>query len=379
MWYFTPKEILGIHFEISNYCNAACPECPRADPNEIDLITGKNRFERFGWIDTHFLSLDVIKKTFNQTTTPNLQDIYFCGCFGDAVTHPKLIDILEYFISEFPKISIWIHTNGGLKTTKYWVRLAETLKKSYYHEVVWGIDGLEDTNHIYRVGVNWKKLQDNFRAFNAAGGISTWQFIVFPHNYHQLEEVKKVAKKENFKEFKRVISFRYSEDRDLPDEFKHISTKNEIENEQEGNSGQGRPDPQPVFHNHNRSIGFENRDIHTGKILTCDSQQRHNVFVFSEGTVWPCSKLGFNGAIASKISTNNNCKSIYWEREHAPRKSNDLHHHSLEEIMSNSWWNTVYQSHKTGDMCNSCTQQCGSIVDNKQFYETADVNFHERL
>lgn len=33
MWYFNANQIKEIHFEISNYCNAACPECPRKDYN----------------------------------------------------------------------------------------------------------------------------------------------------------------------------------------------------------------------------------------------------------------------------------------------------------------------------------------------------------
>lgn len=365
MWPIKADDIEHLHFDLTNLCNAKCPECVREIDNQC-----------WPFLDKNILSLDIIKKRFTKLQLPRLTHVRFCGSFGDPLTHPDLIDILKHFINEWPHIELSVATNGGLKNTNLWHDLG-TILNSSLRFVTFGIDGLEDTNHIYRVGVNWKKLQDNFRAFNAAGGISTWQFIVFPHNYHQLEEVKKVAKKENFKEFKKVISFRYSEDRDLPEEFKHVSTKSEIENEQEGNSGQGRPLPQPPFSNW--SDGFNNRDIHTGKLLTCDSQKRHNVFVFSEGTVWPCNKLGFNGAIASKISTNNKCKSIYWEREHAPRNLNNLYFNNLEEIMLNKWWNTVYESHRTGDMCESCTQQCGAIADNKEFYETVDVNFHERL
>ena len=38
-------------------------------------------------------------------------------------------------------------------------------KKVARPRVVWGIDGLEDTTHLYRRNVKWDKLQENFRAY----------------------------------------------------------------------------------------------------------------------------------------------------------------------------------------------------------------------
>ena len=56
--------------------------------------------------------------------------------------------------------------------------------------VVFGIDGLEDTSHIYRVNTSFKKVIENAEAFIKQGGLGTWQFIVFKHNVHQLESAK---------------------------------------------------------------------------------------------------------------------------------------------------------------------------------------------
>ena len=55
---------------------------------------------------------------------------------------------------------------------------------------MFGIDGLADTNHIYRKDTNFKKIVENLTAFNQAGGRSIWSFIAFQHNEHQVEEAR---------------------------------------------------------------------------------------------------------------------------------------------------------------------------------------------
>ena len=362
MWYFRANQIRNIHFEISNFCNARCPECPREDVNEIDPNTGVNRFS--DWIDTHFLSVDIIKKNFNSTLTPQLQSVSFCGCFGDALTHPKLIDILEYLTGEFSQLTIYLHTNGGLKTTSYWKRLAEVLKKSYHHEVIWGLDGLEDTNHIYRVNVNWNKVKENWRAFNQAGGNSHWQFIVFPHNHHQIDEAKEYARQEGFSGFKTVLSMRYSEIKaqDLPKQYQHPKiTKNVDENfsNKPLRSKPLMPDLGLVD-----STRYNALDKETSTKVICASQVLHNVFVFSEGTVWPCNKLG---AWRHPL----NFKSAILENTTQARDLNSLHNYTIDEILDNNYFNLLNKQHKTGNFCTACVQECGRLED-KEIHQTRD-------
>ena len=44
-------------------------------------------------------------------------------------------------------------------------------KLAQYSEVNFSVDGLEDTNHLYRQGVKWEKVEDNMVAFCDAGGL----------------------------------------------------------------------------------------------------------------------------------------------------------------------------------------------------------------
>ena len=52
-------------------------------------------------------------------------------------------------------------------------------------------------SEVYREGSNFTKVEQNYRAFNRAGGRSNWQFIVFEHNEHQLEQAKAQTKDSN--------------------------------------------------------------------------------------------------------------------------------------------------------------------------------------
>ena len=74
--------------------------------------------------------------------------------------------------------------------------------------MTWGIDGSDELSEVYREGSNFKKVQQNFRAFNKAGGLSVWQFIEFEHNQHQTELAKQIAKDEGFVDFRTIMSHR---------------------------------------------------------------------------------------------------------------------------------------------------------------------------
>ena len=52
-----------------------------------------------------------------------------------------------------PNIKIEMWTNGGARDTVFWKRMAQ-LKV----HVIFGIDGLEDTNHLYRKNAKWKSI-----------------------------------------------------------------------------------------------------------------------------------------------------------------------------------------------------------------------------
>ena len=67
--------------------------------------------------------------------------------------------------------------------------------------MTFSIDGLADTNKLYRIGINHERVMANAKAFIEAGGKARWKMIVFKHNEHQIDEAKQLAKDMGFWEF----------------------------------------------------------------------------------------------------------------------------------------------------------------------------------
>lgn len=343
MWYFSPTDVKHFSIEISNYCNAACTDCPRIDPHKQEI----------GWVDTRIVSLDIIKKGFNKKTLSNLVDLSICGCFGDPLTHPNILEVIEFFRYEHPKTRLLIHTNGGLRNPNLYTELGKLLKGSD-HAVIFGIDGLEDTNDIYRVNVKWSKLQENFRSFINAGGIARWQFILFPWNKHQLDEAKQRAVDENFTSFVVKISFAEDQGRtnisSVPEKY-----KNKHKTHPHGWMEHFRPELKyPKFYGEwSKSLNNPN--------LKCKSQDDNGLFLFSDGSVWPCYKLAAWKDSGDSIINGNNIDkmSTEIEEETNARYINNLNYFSMEEILNNIYYKTIFNTHKNNNLCGSCKQECG--------------------
>lgn len=191
MWSMDTIEWLDI--ELTSFCNIECKGCFRVISKHSDKI-----------LNREYITIDTIRERFQRDQFPNIKIVNFCGSVDEPTTHPQFFDIIRHFADWNAHINI--ATNGSLRTTKWWTELAGILPPS--HAVTWGIDGSDELSEVYRQGSNFTKVEQNYRAFNAAGGRSNWQFIVFEHNEHQLEEAKAKATDEGFKSFKTIISHR---------------------------------------------------------------------------------------------------------------------------------------------------------------------------
>lgn len=191
MWSMDTIEWIDI--ELTSYCNIRCKGCFRVLSKEADKILNKE-----------ILDLKTLRERFQKQFFPNIKIINFCGSIDEPISHPQFFDVIKHFKDW--GVHINVATNGSLRTEKWWQELAEVMPEN--HRVTWGIDGANELSEIYREGSSFKKVQKNYRAFNQAGGKSNWQFIVFEHNEHQLEQAKEIAKKEGFVDFKTIISHR---------------------------------------------------------------------------------------------------------------------------------------------------------------------------
>lgn len=191
------KDIKTVHLEITERCNASCPMCAR----------NINGGEDNPYLKDNELTLTDCKKIFKPEFIQQLNRMYMCGNFGDPVAASDTLEVFEYFRSNNSKMNLTMYTNGSAKRPEWWRRLADILGKNAY--VVFSIDGLEDTNHLYRQNTVWSKIMENAQAFIDAGGRARWDYIVFAHNEHQVEEAESLSKRMGFERFQYKKSARF--------------------------------------------------------------------------------------------------------------------------------------------------------------------------
>ena len=172
------SENLLLHFELSTRCNAYCPGCPRYINNSRVLNplleqTNVSIDDYMRWVPPH-------------TLRDNVRRVMFCGNYGDPIANPDIVEIIKYTVRNLRDDAyIVINTNGGLGSVKQWKEIGISLRDKPRHTVFFSVDGLEDTNHIYRREVLWKRIDENIRAYTQTGAYGEWDYLVFQHNKHQ--------------------------------------------------------------------------------------------------------------------------------------------------------------------------------------------------
>ena len=191
------SDLKTVHLEITEACNAACPMCAR----------NINGGEDNPHLKDNELSLDDCKTIFKPEFIAQLDRMYMCGNFGDPVAAKDTLEVFAYFREHNPKMNLTMYTNGSAKKPEWWANLARVLGKNAY--VVFSIDGLEDTNHLYRQNTVWSKIVENAQAFIDAGGRARWDYIVFAHNEHQVETAEELSRVMGFEKFQFKKSARF--------------------------------------------------------------------------------------------------------------------------------------------------------------------------
>lgn len=190
-----PRNIQVLHLEPTDVCQAACPQCARETDTNFD------RRKR------HHLRIEHIQREFTDDAIRGLDKMFMCGDYGDPAAGRYTLDIYRWFRGLNPSIVLGMNSNGALQNTLWWHELAGILNQPRDY-VVFSIDGLEDTNGIYRVNVNWHRLMANAAAFIAAGGSAHWDMLVYQHNQHQVEACEQLARNMGFRWFRAKVSRR---------------------------------------------------------------------------------------------------------------------------------------------------------------------------
>lgn len=265
--YLRLEDIIEVQIDHTSRCNLQCPQCARTTDDWSQQPENKG-------LDLTVDDYKIILEPFEEEKIK----IFHCGNYGDALASPTFDETFDYSLSKNPK-QILIATNGSLRNADWWRELA--IKGGRKVKVIFAIDGLEDTNAIYRIGSRYDKIMENCKAFIDAGGRARWDFIEFRHNYHQIDEAEIIAKDLGFEEFNVKYTARFASEGN-----KSVQTKKKTL-VQDTSDNENQKDRQDI----ERSYGSFEDYVNKTKI-TCKTQKNRSVFIDMHMRLWPCCWFG---------------------------------------------------------------------------------------
>lgn len=264
--YINLSDIKVLQLDHSSRCNLGCPQCARMWDN------GKKLNPSMPVTD---LTIDDYKILLEPLNKENLT-VFHCGNYGDALASPTFDETFDYCIKQNVNM-IKISTNGSLRSAEWWKNLALKTKKLIVH---FSIDGLEDTNPIYRIGSDWNKIMRNAKAFIDAGGKANWNFIEFEHNYHQINQAQEIAKNLGFKQFNVKYTARFADQNKS-----EILTKNgDVIRD---NKNHNKKDLEEIVKTYRDFDHYVNETE-----ISCKFKKDKAVFVDMCMHLWPCCWMG---------------------------------------------------------------------------------------
>lgn len=270
------QDIKTIHLEVTQNCQASCPMCDRnIGGGEVNP-----------YIDLSELTLEDCEKIFSPEFVKQLTTMYMCGNLGDPVVARDTLEIFRYFRHHNPNMWLSMNTNAGARNQEWWTELATIFNKK--GSVIFSVDGLHDTNHIYRKGVVWQNVERSMHAFIAAGGRARWDFLIFEHNEHQVNQAEELSKLWGFEKFVAKKTGRFITASSLPKEAHFVVNKKK-------NFVEVIKKPSLAFQN----AALKKQDTILEKYgtmddyydvapIVCKVKQEGNLFITAEGLVLPC-------------------------------------------------------------------------------------------
>ena len=353
---YKSKDIRKVHLEITQVCQAACPMCDRNENGGKD-----NRH-----ITNAELSLEDCKKIFSAEFISQLDGMYMCGNLGDPIVAKDTLEVFRYFREHNPNMWLSMNTNAGARDTNWWTELAKIYNNK--GAVIFSVDGLADTNHLYRQNVKWSIVENSMRSFINAGGRARWDYIIFEHNQHQVEEAEQLANEWGCEKFIKKKTGRF-----------FSSAKNVGKEEHQAQNRKGQQTvtlKKPKEEFVNNAFAKEQLlikqygsmiDYYDKCSIKCKVKDEGNIFITAEGLLMPCCWTA--GRMYKWWHEDYRVEQIWDFIDRAGGKEGiDVINNSLEDVINNNGilqdiensWNIA--SLKEGKL-GVCSNKCGTEFD----------------
>ena len=276
--------------------------------------------------------------------------IDFCGNFGDPCMARDFAEICEMLIADH-SITAMASTNGSMHRPDWWRRIG-SLFAGTESWLEFHIDGLEDTNHLYRIGAKWEKIKANTSAFIAGGGRADWHFILFKYNQHQVEEARETSRRMGFNAFVVTETGRFPDG----DKFFYMHPEGDWRNlERATIKGINKYNYSvPSTRETNGTIAAKENSI------DCKSVSKNRFYIDAAGYLAPCC----------------------WISNHDPRRPGDMlravsaagkdperfniHNQPIEDILQDDLFSKWFPKLWKTDALSTCLKKCGRRHRNKK-------------
>ena len=190
--FFKRKNVL---IDLSHRCPLGCSRCQR----QI-YFTGKYGHKVWG-NDLPMRSIEMLINKF--------KFISFGGQLSDPIHYPKFIEVLQMCSSKNAVVTV--QTASSFKPISWYIKAFEADPDTEWQ---FGLDGLPEESHKYRVNQDGKKLFNIMIESKKHLKVTpVWQYIIFNYNEDHIEEAKQMAK-ENGVGFMLVQSSRWNDNND---------------------------------------------------------------------------------------------------------------------------------------------------------------------
>ena len=263
-------QIRSIELEISSFCSARCPLCPR----NVFGYPYENGYK------PRNLNLDEIKKILTVDFIKQLDEIKLEGNLGDFNMNHQAIDIIRYLRRSNESMMIKVATNGAARNEDFWKDLADLDVR-----VIFAIDGLEDTHSIYRKDTSWDTVIRNAKTYIRAGGSAAWRMIRFDHNKHQIDHCRELSIELGFEQFM------------LADDGRNSGPVFDRSGNLEYVLGdwKGMTDLVSILDViKDGDVLAEDINVPNARNISCRALEANQIYISAEGNVYPCCYMGFN-------------------------------------------------------------------------------------
>jgi len=349
------EDIKEVHLEITQRCQAACPMCDRNMNGGADNphITNAE------------LSHEDCVKIFKPSFIKQLKTMYMCGNLGDPIIARDTLEVFRYFRTHNPNMWLSMNTNAGAKDEAWWRELAKVFGRM--GAVIFSVDGLRDTNHLYRQNVVWDNVERNMRAFIDAGGRARWDYLIFQHNEHQVEQAEALAKVWGCEKFVKKKSGRF------------ITTDIKPKNEHQAVNRKGSDTQklQKPTQEQNQNLALlKQKEIEKsyGSManyldkcsVTCKVAKQGSIFVTAEGLLMPCCWTA--GRMYKWWHNDPRVEQIWDHIDFAGGKQGiNIINNDIKTVVNGKLINSISDSWKKESIAQGklgvCAQKCGSEFD----------------